>query len=245
MAQTKHHAHSSGLKMQILMWFILKVCISHAVTASITDIFRLIKCHQLPMVRVNNSMKKERLHFLFHSSNHTHYVYQVWKPVQDSWTSLRTVNWWIWLSKTPPLMWFCGFPEESLIYCWFGLLLCSVPVSEQCVKTGYLPRLLGDYWVGSNRPGQTPCYLTANLFSVCLSFRFALYLSFLIPTVLFFYTFFSISFLISHLCSPLPSLCFPLFQHNACLWKEGEACFISLSPPPLLSFVSYKRTVDT
>lgn len=43
--------------MQILMGFIFKVCISEAATAFLTDKSRLIKCHQLPMVTVNNSMK--------------------------------------------------------------------------------------------------------------------------------------------------------------------------------------------
>lgn len=43
--------------MQILMGFILKVCISYATSVSVTDIFRLIKCHSLPMVTVNNSTK--------------------------------------------------------------------------------------------------------------------------------------------------------------------------------------------
>lgn len=55
--QIHSRLHSTRLKMQILMGFILKVCISSSASAAVTDIFRLIKCHQLPMVTVNNSMK--------------------------------------------------------------------------------------------------------------------------------------------------------------------------------------------
>lgn len=76
---------------------------------------------------------------------------RVWKHSRrETPGPLRTVNWWICLSRTPPLMLLCGFPEESLIHCWFGLLLCCVSASEQCVKTGYLPRSVGE------RTGQAP-----------------------------------------------------------------------------------------
>lgn len=45
---------------------------------------------------------------------------------------------------------YSSFPEESLIHCWSGLLLCCVSASEQCVERGYLPRLVGE------RSGQAP-----------------------------------------------------------------------------------------
>lgn len=113
---------------------------------------------------------------------------------------LWTASWWMCLSKTLPLMLLSGFPEESLIHCWFDLLLCCVSASEQCVKTGYLPCSVGEgeNWAASRRPGQTPCchkstksQSTARLFSFCLPFlslSFTLYLSLFHLQSLFFCT---------------------------------------------------------
>lgn len=150
-------------------------------------------------------------------------------------------------------MFLSGFPEESLIYCWFGLLLCRGSVSEQCVKTGSLPRSVGEGELGGLQEAWTNTALTPRQFfspSVPFSRLFdLLYIChFNLRSLVSFLPFLPLFF------SPLPPtpvlvcppfLCLPLFQHNACLWKEVEACFILLPPPPLPSFVSYKGTVDT
>lgn len=165
---------------------------------------------------------------------------------------LWAVNWWMCLSKTPPLMLLSGFPKESLIHCWFDLLLCCVSASEQCVKTGYLPCSVGEAenWAASRRPGQTPCchkstksQSTARLFSFCPPFL-SLYLSFFISKAFFLHPFCSISPLCFSPCAPVvpwpPFLCLTLCQHNVYLRSEAETCFIWLP-----SFMTYKRTADT
>lgn len=88
MTDMEKYAPSRGLQTQISMQFVLEVCISQADAAARTDIFRLIKCHELPVVRINNGTKTR---FPLHASNHSLRVEQVWKT--DSWTDHRTANW--------------------------------------------------------------------------------------------------------------------------------------------------------
>lgn len=76
MTDMEKYAPSRGLQRQISMQFVLEVCISQAATAVRTDIFRLIKCHQLPVVRINNGMKTR---FPLYLSNHSPRVEPVWK----------------------------------------------------------------------------------------------------------------------------------------------------------------------
>lgn len=135
-------------------------------------------------------------------------------------------------------------------------------MSEQSVKTGYLPRSVGE------RTGQTPegldkHRLTANLFlfqfvypSSQFDLLFIHHFESLQPVHSLSCCFLlnSIFTSLSCLCSALPPtpvfpwplfLCLSLSQHNACLRKEVETYFILLPPPPLPSSVSYKGTVDT
>lgn len=166
------------------------------------------------------------MHFLFYLSNSSHHLQRVWKHRQRKTPGpLWTVNWWMCLSKTLPLMLLSGFPKESLIHCWFDLLLWCVPASEQCVKTGYLPCSVGEgeNWAASRRPGQTPCChkstkspSTARLFSFCLpslSLSFTLCLSFFISKALFW--------------CPFSSIFPPLFFSLVLLLSPGLLFFVS------------------
>lgn len=198
------------------------------------------------------------MHFLFYLSNSTRHIQRVWKHSQrETPGPLRTVNWWMCLSKTPPLMLLCGFPEESLIHCWFDLLLCCVSASERCVKTGYLPRSVGERERGRERTGQAPEGLDKHRVttnqqrarqqpafspSVSLSslFWFSLYLSFLISIAFQFNLWPFVSLPTTAVLPCPPFLCLALPQHNVYLWKEVETCFIWLP-----SFRTYKRAVDT
>lgn len=139
-------------------------------------------------------------------------------------------------------MFLCGFPEESLIHCWFGLFLCCVSASEQCVKTGYLPRSVGE------RTGQAPKGLDKHhvtsqpIFSpsVSLSFPFDVFcicLFFFLNSTAFFFTLsiqslplFSLPTAPALLC-PL-FLCLSLFQHNAFLWKRLKHVLFGCHPTP-------------
>lgn len=122
----------------------------------------------------------------------------------------------------------CGFPEESLIHCWFGLLLCCVSASEQCVKTAYLPRSVGER-TGPAPDGLDEHHVTSQpIFSPSVSL-FSLFDFFCIyPRTLF--VFFCFHPPAPVLLCPL-FLCLPLLQHNVYLWKEVETCFIWLPPP--------------
>lgn len=169
--------------------------------------------------------------------------------------------------QTPPLY---GFPEESLIHCWFGLLLLIVSVSKQCVETGYLPGSAGErIWAGSRRAGLEEHHATSQptLLSpptICLSHSLSLYPFSLAHS----HTHFSLLFLGQSLFSlfslsvypsslslpPTPilsslSLCLPPFlspPHNAYLWKEVAlfSSFFFRLFSPLVSFESYKGTED-
>ena len=148
------------------------------------------------------------------------------------------------------LMLLCGFPKETLIHCWFGLLLCCVSASEQCVKTAYLPRSVGER-TGPAPDGLDEHHVTSQpIFSPSVSLSSFLICSVFIHGPFFVFVFFGFHPPAPALLCPL-FLCLPLLQHNVYLWKRGWNMFhLAALPtlpthPCLLSFVSYKRAVDT
>lgn len=142
----------------------------------------------------------------------------------------------------------CGFPEESLIHCWFGLLLCCVSASEQCVKTAYLPRSVGertgpapdglDEHHVTSQPIFSPSVSLFSLFDFLCIYPRTLFVFFVFTLPLLFSS--ALFFFVSLSCS-IMSICEKRLKH------VSFGC--PHHPPPthpcLLSFVSYKRAVDT